>query len=116
MQILPIAFIVGEDKGPVLFDRSAGGYAELIPLKARDRTHIEKVPSVERIIPQEFKCRTGPLIGAGLGDDRRLSAGMFPVLRGVCIPEDVEFTNGVHTKLLLARPAGLHVVLGSTGI
>src|ERR1051326_7726023 len=85
-------------RSPVLFDRSAGGYAELIPLKARHRTRIEKVPSVERIIPQEFKCRTVPLIGAGLGDDRHLSAGMFPVFRRVCVPEDVEFTNGVHTK------------------
>src|SRR5579862_1615447 len=102
MQTLAITFIVGEEKGLFLSNRPARRCAELISSKTRRRTHIEEIGGVECIVAKEFKSRPVPLIGARLGYDRHLPAGMFAVFGRVCVPQYVELANGVHTQQLLA--------------
>ena len=62
MQVLTEPLIVRKQEGLILLDRAADRGPELVPLKRRSGSHIEKVGSIEGIIPQIFKDRTVPLV------------------------------------------------------
>ena len=79
MQVLAEAFIVRENEGLVFLNRAAQRSAELVSLKRRRGTLVEKVGRVESIVAQIFKHRSVPLICSGLRDDRDLAAGMLAI-------------------------------------
>jgi hypothetical protein len=115
VEILAEAFVVAEDKGAVAADGASGGRAELIALERRSGPLIEKVGRVERVVAEKFVNRTVKTVGAGLGSDDDLAAGMLAEFGAVVVALDIEFANGVDAEELTARSAGLHVVFGSAG-
>src|ERR1700753_3951587 len=104
-QRLAEAFVVGEEKGLVLDDRTAGGGAENVAFEMRNIAVIEEVASVERAVAQEFVRRSVKLIRAVRGDHIDLGAWSLAVLRAVGVFDDGEFAHGVDTEKLSAEAA-----------
>src|SRR5258706_12303955 len=62
------AFIIGEEKSLIFFDRPAHGAAELVAAKRRDIQRIEKVPGVESAVAVKIEGASVNLVGARLGN------------------------------------------------
>src|SRR5438093_13752353 len=69
-QPFPQAFIAAEEEQFIFFDRPAQNTAELIALERRNGLvrEVEVVLGIECAVAQEFKSRTMPCVGSGIGD------------------------------------------------
>src|SRR4029077_9058459 len=82
-QGLAKSFIIREQERLVLPDRAAQRTAENVALKVGNLRLIEKIPGVQRAIPQELVSIAMNLIGAGGGHDIDLCSGALAVLGAV---------------------------------
>ena len=108
-EILAVAFVVGEEKELVFFDRTTEGGAVVVALELGDAGLVEVVAGVEEAVAKELVDVTVELVGAGGGDDGDLRAIALAVGSGVGVGDDVEFANAVDAEELAGGAAGSDV-------
>ena len=81
-QRLTQTLVIAKNEGAVLYNRSAGGYAELIALEG-GLPCIKEVAGIESAVPQEFIDASVEFIGARAGNCVDYTPGRASVLRGI---------------------------------
>jgi hypothetical protein len=98
--VLAKAFVVAEDEGSILDDRSAEGPTELVPPELGYLARgVEFISSVERGVAEKLINSTVQLIRASAGDRIDYSARGFAVVRGCVRSNDGELLNCVDAKV-----------------
>src|SRR5437867_8363065 len=87
------AFIIAEEEGPILFNWTTTGSAELIPIVRRcnelslfvDEIGIalKQISRLHHVVPVELVKRTVELVGSGLGNCVDLPAAALAELGGI---------------------------------